>query len=79
MTVILSSSPAQVTDNYEMDIFSISTVLPMYMVVTGVKVMWQYSGRVFGCDPNFLSQTLIYYFTHYSHFKISYIFLIHVH
>jgi hypothetical protein len=62
-----------------MGIFSISTVLPMYMVVTGVKVMWQYCVRVFGCDPNFLSQTLIYYFKHYSYFKILYVFLIHVH
>jgi hypothetical protein len=51
----------------------------MYMVVTDVKVMWQYCGRVCGCEPNFLSQTFIYYFQHYSYFKISYVFLTHVH
>jgi hypothetical protein len=74
-----SSSPTEVRDNYEIRIFSIPTVLPMYMVVTGVKVMWQHCGRVSGCDPNFLSQVMMNYIDRYSYFKISYVSLMRVH
>jgi hypothetical protein len=50
----------------------------MYKVVTGVKVMWQHCGKVFGCDPNFLSQTLMYYIDRYSYLKF-HTYLMHVH